>query len=331
MTDKPPHIPVMLNEVIVALNPIENGCYVDGTFGAGGYSKAILESAACEIHGFDRDPAAIEAGRRLQSHFKGRLHLHQALFGDMDHVLKDAGVTQVDGVALDVGVSSMQLDQAARGFSFLQDGPLDMRMASEGESAADFLNSAPEAKIAQVLKQFGEERQARRIARAVSRARSETPFETTGDLVRVIESVLGSADRHKLHPATRTFQAIRIYINSELEQLVRGLVAAEKLLRPAGRLVVVAFHSLEDRIVKRFFAQRSGGFGRPSRHQPLDVGDARAPSFKSLSRRAQVASDDEIAANPRARSAKMRAAIRTDAPPWPLVFDELGLPQGVEL
>lgn len=331
MTNQSPHVPVMLSEVLVALNPKDGGCYVDGTFGAGGYAKAVLDSADCHVHGFDRDPAAIEAGALLASKYPGRLHLHQALFGDMDAVLKAAGVTEVDGVALDIGVSSMQLDQAERGFSFLQDGPLDMRMASDGESAADFLNAAPESKIAQVLKAYGEERQARRIAKAISRARKDTPFATTGDLVAVVESVLGSADRHKLHPATRTFQAIRIYINSELEQLVRGLAAAEKLLRPAGRLVVVAFHSLEDRIVKRFFAQRSGGMGRPSRHQPLDASASTDPSFETLSRRARVAGDAEVGANPRARSAKMRAAIRTDALPWPLNLDELGLPQGGEL
>jgi len=331
MTEKTPHVPVMLNEVLIALNPVDGGCYVDGTFGAGGYTKAVLDSADCQVHGFDRDPAAIKAGETLAAKYPGRLHLHQALFGDMEAVLERAGVSEVDGVALDVGVSSMQLDQAERGFSFLNDGPLDMRMGSEGESAAEFVNGAPEAKIAQVLKEYGEERQARRIARAISVARKDTQFETTADLVRVVERVLGSADRHKLHPATRTFQAIRIYINSELEQLVRGLAAAEKLLRPAGRLVVVAFHSLEDRIVKRFFAQRSGGMGRPSRHVPLETDTSIDPSFETLSRRARVASDDEVAANPRARSAKMRSAIRTEASPWPLGLDELGLPKGVEL
>jgi len=331
MTDKAPHIPVMLNEVLISLNPVDGGCYVDGTLGAGGYTKAILDAADCQVHGFDRDPAALKAADQLSSEYPGRLHLHQALFGDMDAVLEKRGITEVDGVALDIGVSSMQLDQADRGFSFLQDGPLDMRMASEGESASDFVNEASEAKIAQVLKEFGEERQARRIAKAITHARSETPLETTSDLVRVVESVLGSADRHKLHPATRTFQAVRIYINSELEQLVRGLAAAEKLLRPAGRLVVVAFHSLEDRIVKRFFAQRSGGMGRPSRHIPLEAKPSVEPSFETLSRRARVAGDNEVAVNPRARSAKMRAAIRTDAPAWPLTLDELGLPQGVEL
>ena len=331
MMAKSPHVPVMLNEVLVALKPLDGECYVDGTFGAGGYSRAILDAAECQVHAFDRDPSAIEAGRSLQSKYQGRLHLHSALFGDMDTVLGQAGITDVAGIVLDVGVSSMQLDQANRGFSFLNDGPLDMRMASEGESAADFLNAAPEAKIAQILKQFGEERQGRRIAKAICKVRSDAPFETTGDLVGVVESVLGSADRHKMHPATRTFQAIRIYINSELEQLVRGLVAAEKLLRPAGRLVVVAFHSLEDRIVKRFFAQRSGGLGRPSRHQPLDASASVAPSFETLFRKAQIAGDKETAANPRARSAKLRAAIRTDAPPFPLSLDELGLPQGVEL
>jgi 16S rRNA (cytosine1402-N4)-methyltransferase len=324
-----PHHPVMLQEVVAAINPQDNCCYVDGTFGAGGYTKAILEAANCHVHAFDRDPNAIAAGQDLVETYAGRLTLHHACFGEMEQVLKEVGIASVDGVVLDIGVSSMQIDEAERGFSFQKDGPLDMRMAQQGESAADFVNAADEKSLTLVLRNLGEEKRARRIAQAIVKQREEEPLERTSDLVRVVESVLGSADRHKLHPATRTFQAIRIFVNNELGELVRVLASAERMLKPAGRLVVVAFHSLEDRIVKRFLTERSQEAAKPSRHLPLAAQEEYLPSFRSLSRGAVKATEVEVSGNPRARSAKLRAAERTTASAFVLNPETLGLPRGV--
>ena len=310
------HIPVMLREVVAALNPQDGGVYVDGTFGRGGYSEAILAAAATTVFGIDRDPAAVTFGTELGQRYGGRLRVLRGRFGDMHELMRDAGVARVDGVALDLGVSSAQLDEAARGFSFRADGPLDMRMGLDGESAADLVNEAPEGELARIIRDYGDERQARRVARAIVQARAECPLLTTTDLAEIVRKIVhvkpgpGSID-----PATRTFMAIRIHVNDELGELQRGLEAAELLLRPGGRLCVVSFHSLEDRIVKSFLTDRSGRNPRGSRHVPDAPGEAPAPTFNLIERGAVAASDDEARENPRARSAKMRSAERTDAPP----------------
>ena len=305
-----PHISVLLDEVVHALALTPGETVVDGTFGAGGYTRAFLALGA-QVHGFDRDPAAIAEGAPLAGGSGGRLVLHPARFSDMAAVLADAGVDAVDAVVLDIGVSSMQLDRADRGFSFQADGPLDMRMEQDGPSAADFLNGAAEEAIADILYRYGEERQSRRIARAIVAAR---PLATTGALAQVVRRALGWRPHMPKDPATRSFQAIRIHVNRELDELERGLAAAETLLRPGGRLAVVTFHSLEDRIVKHFFRERSGGEGAGSRHLPAVRAD-RAPTFRKPAR-AVRAGAAEIDRNPRARSATLRSAVRTDAPAW---------------
>ncbi|WP_328597952.1 16S rRNA (cytosine(1402)-N(4))-methyltransferase RsmH [Croceibacterium soli] len=308
--ERTPHIPVLLDEVIAALDPQPGDVIVDATFGAGGYTRAILDAGAT-VHAFDRDPDAIAAGRRWAeaSEEPPRLVLHHRRFSEMLSAMTEAGVARVDGVTMDIGVSSMQLDQAGRGFAFSADGPLDMRMSQEGESAADFLNSAREEDIANVLYLYGEERQSRRVARAIVAAR---PLETTGDLARVVRKALGYRAGAPKDPATRSFQAVRIHVNAELEELAEGLSAAEALLREGGRLAVVSFHSLEDRIVKRFLREAAGAQAGTSRHLP-DTRGGPAPTFARLSK-AIRASDAETARNPRARSATLRAAIRTAAP-----------------
>ena len=309
------HTPVMLREVVAALNPHDGGVYVDGTFGRGGYSEAILAAAATTVFGIDRDPDAITFGTELGQRYGGRLRVLRCRFGDMFELMREAGVARVDGVALDLGVSSAQIDEAARGFSFRAEGPLDMRMGLDGDSAADLVNEAPEGELARIIRDYGDERQARRIARAIVNARAERPLLTTTDLAEIVRKIVhvkpgpGSID-----PATRTFMAIRIHVNDELGELQRGLEAAELLLRPGGRLCVVSFHSLEDRIVKSFLTDRSGNTPRGSRHMPELPGSAPAPTFRLIERGAVAASDSEAYENPRARSAKMRAAERTDAP-----------------
>lgn len=309
-----PHIPVLLTEVLDALAVRDGATYVDGTFGAGGYSRAVLRQVGSRVYGIDRDPNAIAAGRALPEATAGKLILLEGRFGDMDRLLANQGVNQVDGVALDIGVSSMQIDQPERGFSFAKDGPLDMRMEQSGPSAADLVNTADETELADILFRYGEERQSRRIARAIIAARAEKKFERTLELADLVARVVRkSADG--IHPATRTFQALRIRVNDELGELERGLAAAERLLAPGGRLAVVTFHSLEDRVVKNFLKQRSGDMPAPSRHMPQAVAGP-APSFSQQSRKAISAGDEEIARNPRARSAKLRAAIRTDKPAW---------------
>jgi len=307
-----PHVPVLLDEVIAALDVHEGETHVDGTFGAGGYSRKILEKGAARVFAFDRDPDAIREGEYLAAACGGRLTLVPERFSRMRQALAQRGVEEVDGVTLDVGVSSMQLDRAERGFSFQADGPLDMRMAQEGASAADFLNGADEAEIADVIYRYGEEPKSRRIARAIVAAR---PIERTAQLAEVVRKAVGWRQGMKKDPATRTFQAIRIHLNEELQELEGGLEAAEQVLKPGGRLAVVTFHSLEDRLVKRFLKERSGDVPAGSRHLPERAPDRPKPSFEAVAKPVR-AGETEIAANPRARSATLRVARRTAASSW---------------
>lgn len=305
-----PHIPVLLDEVLHALDPQPGDVIVDATFGAGGYTRALLDAGAT-VHAFDRDPDAIAAGR-LWAETQGeapRLVLHPRRFSEMVAALAEVGVARVDGIAMDIGVSSMQLDQAHRGFAFSADGPLDMTMSQSRPNAADFVNEADENVIADVLYQYGEERQSRRVARAIVAAR---PLTTTGELAQVVRKALGYRPGAPKDPATRSFQALRIHVNGELDELAQALSAAEQLLGEGGRLAVVSFHSLEDRIVKRFLKEAAGATARANRYLP-DVPAANAPTFGQVSG-AIRAGDAEVLRNPRARSATLRAAIRTAAP-----------------
>jgi 16S rRNA (cytosine1402-N4)-methyltransferase len=305
------HVPVLLGEVCEALDAGRGGTFVDGTFGAGGYTRAIIDAHPDNrVVAIDRDPAAIAAGAELVAASAGRLTLVPGRFGDLDTIVEAAAGGLVDGVVLDIGVSSMQLDVAERGFSFRQEGPLDMRMEREGRSAADIVNDAPEAELADIFYHYGEERRARGVARAIIEARRRAPFETTRQLADLVASIIRAEPG--IHPATRVFQALRIAVNDELGELVRALHAAEQVLRPGGRLAVVTFHSLEDRIVKQFFAARTGRAGGGSRHLPTAATDA--PSFRAVTRGPVVPGDAEVARNPRSRSGKLRAAERTDAP-----------------
>jgi 16S rRNA (cytosine1402-N4)-methyltransferase len=307
-----PHIPVLLDEVVAALAPAPGETHVDGTFGAGGYTKAILEKGAARVFAFDRDPEAIRMGEALAASSGGRLTLVPERFSRMRQALSAREAEAEDGVTLDIGVSSMQLDQAERGFSFLGDGPLDMRMSREGQSAAEFVNEADEAEIADVLYHYGEEPKARRVARAIVAAR---PIQRTGELADVVRKALGHHPGMKKDPATRTFQAIRIHVNEELKELEGGLAAAEQVLKPGGRLAVVTFHSLEDRIVKRFLKARSGSLPAGSRHLPAANESGPAPTFEAVAKAVRPGAA-ESQANPRARSATLRAARRTAAPAW---------------
>lgn len=317
------HRPVLLAEVVAALNPRDDAIVVDGTFGDGGYSRALLDAARCTVWAIDRDPEAVAAGAALARQAGGRLNLVAGRFGDMERLLADRGVDRVDGVALDLGASSMQLETAERGFSFRLDGPLDMRMEKTGRSAADIVNTASEQELATIIRRFGEERFAKRVARAIVALRRTGPITRTGALAAAVRgAVRGGHDG--IDPATRTFQALRIYVNDELGEIDRGLSAAERLLAPGGRLAVVSFHSLEDRPVKNFLRARSGAGPRPSRHSPAgaDVAaPAAAPTFRLLFRRAVRPSAREVEQNPRARSARLRAAERTAAPPWDGAWD----------
>ena len=309
MTDAP-HIPVLLDEVMDALAIAPGETHVDGTFGAGGYTRAMLGAGAA-VAAFDRDPTAIANGARLVAESDGKLTLIHAPFSRLAEELEARGLAPVDGVVLDIGVSSMQLDQAERGFSFQQDGPLDMRMAGEGMSAADWLNSADEGEIADVLFHLGEEPRARRVAKFIVEAR---PLTRTSELAAVVRRALGHRPHDKKDPAARTFQAVRIHINRELDELTDVLAAAERVLKPGGRLVVVSFHSLEDRLVKRFFRERSGSTPAGSRHRPA-VGPRAEPSFETPAKAVRPG-EAELVRNPRARSATLRAARRTGAAPW---------------
>ncbi len=324
------HTPVLLREVIAALAPRDGEVYVDGTFGAGGHARALLEAADCTVWGIDRDPWAVALGEALARRYGGRLTVAAGRFGDMKEILETRGVVSVDGVALDLGVSSMQLEEAARGFSFRLDGPLDMRMNAAGATAADAVNRLSEEELGDIIHKYGEERMARRIARAIVKARARAPIARTGQLADIVRGAVRAKgtrrsgrgkSRASIDPATRTFQALRIHVNDELNELDKGLRVAEAILKPGGRLAVVAFHSLEDRRVKSFFTARSGASARPSRHIPSlsSRGTARraAPTFRLLNRRAVRPGAEELGRNPRARSARLRAAVRTAAPPWP--------------
>jgi 16S rRNA (cytosine1402-N4)-methyltransferase len=306
------HEPVMAAEVLQALQPRDGGVYVDGTFGRGGYSRALLTAANTEVWAIDRDAEAMHAAAPMIKEFTPRLRVLQGCFGAMDDLLRTAGVTDVDGVTLDLGVSSPQLDDATRGFSFREDGPLDMRMGQSGNTAADLVNQKSERELADIIFHFGEERFARRVARAIVEARAIEKFTRTRQLAETVRRVVRkSADG--IDPATRTFQAIRIAVNDELGELQHGLAAAEKLLRPAGRLAVVSFHSLEDRCVKEFMRDRSALRSRASRHLPHNDNQLE-PSFTLINKKSLVPSEVEINRNPRARSARLRVAERTTAP-----------------
>ncbi|QDY99314.1 16S rRNA (cytosine(1402)-N(4))-methyltransferase RsmH [Nitratireductor mangrovi] len=311
------HIPVLLDEVLNALRIKPGAVIVDGTFGAGGYSAALLEAGA-NVIAIDRDPDAIKAGRELSTASGGKLRLVEGRFSDLDRIAAEA----VDGVVLDIGVSSMQLDQAERGFSFRRDGPLDMRMEKAGPSAAEIVNTLKAADLARIFGILGEERHAGRIARMIEKRRAHRPFMRTLDLADAIEALVGRHPRDKIHPATRAFQGLRIFVNDELGELAKALFAAERALRPGGRLAVVTFHSLEDRIVKRFLSDRAGG-GGGSRHLPEA---APKPELFEKPDRMVAASDHEAARNPRARSAKLRAATRTATPPGAEDHSIFGLP-----
>ncbi|RED16422.1 16S rRNA (cytosine(1402)-N(4))-methyltransferase RsmH [Parasphingopyxis lamellibrachiae] len=313
VTTDPRHEPVLIDEVIAALDIAPDEIHVDATFGAGSYSRAMLANGAV-VYAFDRDPDAIAEGAALAEENEGRLHLIARRFSEMREALAEQGVDRVDGVAMDIGVSSMQLDRAERGFSFQADGPLDMRMEQVGESAADFINTADEGMIADTLYAYAEEHRSRRIARAIVAAR---PIETTGQLAAVVRKAVGHHPGAPKDPATRTFQAIRIHLNRELDELRDGLAAAEAVLAPGGRLAVVTFHSLEDRIVKQFLRERSGQTPGGSRHLPEAVQDGPAPSFDKPAKPTR-AGQAELDRNPRSRSATLRSARRSAAPPWPL-------------
>jgi len=306
---------VLLDAVLQALAPRDGAVYVDATFGAGGYSAALLEAAQCRVLGIDRDPEARSRGDILAARHPGRLTIIEGRFGDMERLVAPASAGPIAGVAFDLGVSSMQLDRPERGFSFRADGPLDMRMGQEGESAADLVARLSEAELAALIRELGEERYARRVARAIVAARFEAPIRRTAQLAEIVRAAIPGHEPG-LDPATRTFQALRIAVNDELGELDRGLAAAERLLMPSGRLAVVAFHSLEDARVKHFLRQRGGMGAGASRHLPPGAATPR-PSFSLLTRRAIRPSADEIARNPRARSARLRGAERTAAPPWP--------------
>ncbi len=314
-----PHVPVLLRPLLEAVAPV-SGTWVDGTFGAGGYSRGLLDAGADKVIGIDRDPLAHQMAQEWIGEYGGRLELVEGNFADMDKV-----VTGADGVVLDLGVSSMQLDIAERGFSFMKDGPLDMRMEQSGESAADLVKRLDETALADVLYTYGEERASRRIARAIVKARDQEPIETTARLSAIVEACLPRPKPGQSHPATRSFQALRIAVNDEYGALWRGLMAAERALKPGGWLCVVTFHSVEDRMVKRFFQARSGKLNTVSRYAPAT--ETEDPQFVLVTRKAVGPDDEELAANPRARSARLRIGKRTDAAAGEIGAEKLNMPQ----
>ncbi len=314
-----PHIPVLLRPLIKDVSPV-TGVWLDGTFGAGGYTRALLDAGAERVIAVDRDPSVFVMAEDWAAEYGGRLRLVEGTFGDLDTHAEEL----LDGVVLDLGVSSMQLDQPGRGFSFMTDGPLDMRMGCDGPSAADIVAGLDEAALADLIYYYGEERASRRIARAIIRARSEAPIDSTRALAKIIEAAQPHPKPGQSHPATRTFQAIRIAVNDEYGQLADGLEAAERTLKPGGILAVVSFHSIEDRMVKRFFQQRSGTTGHANRYAPAQA--EKAPRFRVKTRRSIGADDREIAENPRSRSAKLRIAVRTCAEAGPCDRAGLGMP-----
>ncbi|MAI49785.1 MAG: 16S rRNA (cytosine(1402)-N(4))-methyltransferase [Rhodospirillaceae bacterium] len=309
------HAPVMIDEVVAALQPRDGGRYVDGTFGAGGYTAAILDAADCRVWAIDRDTYAIAAAAKMVDKYAGRLTVVEGRFGDMVEILSGEGIEVVDGIALDLGVSSMQIDDPNRGFSFRHDGPLDMRQGNDSLSASDLINGADEGVLADIIFNYGEERQARRIARAIVNARADAPITRTGQLADIVRNTYRGGSSSKIDPATKTFQAIRIQVNEELDELKSGLRGAEIMLAPSGRLAVVSFHSLEDRIVKEFLRTHSGEISRASRHLPAAIKIGPAPCFSLVRRGAQKPSAKETTRNPRSRSARLRVAERTCAPP----------------
>lgn len=309
MTEKAPHIPVLLNEVVENIAPKDGGIYVDGTFGAGGYTRAVLDAADCTVYAIDRDPDAIREGQKLVDAYKGRLHLLHGTFGEMAELVRGEGVDFVDGVMLDIGVSSMQIDRAERGFSFQKDGALDMRMSQNGLSAADVLNTFGEREIADIIYKYGEERFSRRIAAAVVEQRKTAPFKTTLEFADLIRRTVPHK-REDIDPATRSFQALRIYVNDELGQLESGLSAAHNLLKAGGRMAVVSFHSLEDRIVKTFMQEKSGKTANPSRYMP--VVEKQAATLKTITKKPILPTESETKFNPRARSARLRVAEKAE-------------------
>lgn len=310
MTEKTPHIPVLLNEVVENIAPKDGGIYVDGTFGAGGYTRAVLDAADCTVYAIDRDPDAIREGQKLVDAYKGRLHLLHGTFGEMADLVRGEGVDFVDGVMLDIGVSSMQIDRAERGFSFQKDGALDMRMSQNGLSAADVLNTFGEREIADIIYKYGEERFSRRIAAAVVERRKTAPFKTTLEFADLIRRAVPHK-REDIDPATRSFQALRIYVNDELGQLESGLSAAHDLLKAGGRMAVVSFHSLEDRIVKTFMQEKSGKTANPSRYMP--VVEKQAATLKTITKKPILPTESETKFNPRARSARLRVAEKAES------------------
>lgn len=324
-----PHAPVMEREIVEALAPKDGGVYVDATFGGGGYARAVLAAAECTVYGFDRDPSAIEKAQNWINEYGDRLKLINRPFAEMEEGLAEHGVERVDGIVFDLGVSSMQLDEAARGFSFRHDGPLSMRMDGVRPDASDVVAKASAEELAAIFKAYGEEKKAGSIARAIVRAREEAPLTSTMRLAEIVERAAPVRGLQKIHPATRVFQALRIFVNDELGQLVSALFAAERLLKKAGRLVVVTFHSLEDRIVKRFFTARIEARASGSRHAPPQT--LPPATFSLLSSKALTPRKAEIASNPRARSAKLRAGLRLDAPPTntkgAAIAEELGAPR----
>lgn len=322
------HAPVMLKEVVAALAPKKGGVYVDATFGGGGYARAILKAADCIVFGFDRDASAIDRAKSWAGEFGDRLRLIHRPFAEMVEALRDEGVDAVDGVVFDLGVSSMHLDEPERGFSFRSEGPLSMRMDSGKPDAADIVAVANAGELSSIFKAYGEEKRSNAIARAIVREREKAPIETTTSLASIVEKA-APAPASKIHPATRVFQALRIFVNDELGQLVEGLRAAERLLRPAGRLVAVTFHSLEDRIVKRFFASRIAAQPAGSRHAPPT--EKPVASFELLYGKALEPSPDEVAENPRARSARLRAGLRLDAPAAAPNDAALGVPRSIDI